>query len=158
MTIGSSGCDVAAALVHSRILYAEDDPMIRSLSTAILTRAGYAVKGVEDGQRAWAALLAGKYDLVITDNEMPNLTGLELVRRLRAEGMNLPVVVASGSAALLMEGEVERLCVSAMLPKPFTSEDLLKAVEQVFHTSGATAGSQRCVLSPDMSQRSQPPT
>lgn len=135
MTIGSAGCDVTPGLVRSRILYADDDAMIRSLSTAILTRAGYAVKAVEDGQQAWAALVDGRYDLVITDNEMPNLTGLELVRRLRAEGMNLPVVVASGSAALLMEGEVERLCVSAMLPKPFTSEDLLKAVGQVFQTA-----------------------
>jgi PleD family two-component response regulator len=69
------------------ILYAEDDPLLRGFSVEILTHSGYAVTPVEDGLQAWAALHSKGYDLLITDNNMPRMTGLELAAKTRIEGM-----------------------------------------------------------------------
>ena len=68
----------SGSLGLARILYAEDDPVQRGLSVRILTLSGYAVTSVEDGLQAWAALHSDRYDLLITDNNMPRMTGLEL--------------------------------------------------------------------------------
>src|SRR5687768_3828663 len=80
------------------VLYAEDDKLLRECSIRMLTRAGYTVKSVENGIEAWEALNATPFDLLITDNDMPELTGVELVTKLRLKGMNLPIILASGSA------------------------------------------------------------
>ena len=88
-----------------RILVVDDDEDIRQLSAEMLISHGYEVDAVEDGEAAWNALLASdygpdSYDLVITDNHMPKLTGLELAKRLRAQRMGLPVILASGTLPL----------------------------------------------------------
>ena len=67
----------------------------------ILTHSGYAVTHVEDGLQAWEALHCDRYDLLITDNNMPRMTGLELAAKSRLEGMKLPIIVASGDVELL---------------------------------------------------------
>ncbi|MBE0544257.1 MAG: response regulator, partial [Verrucomicrobia bacterium] len=86
----------AAVKLH-RILVVDDDDSIRQLNTAVLTRAGYTVDAAEDGVVAWHALNAESYDLLITDNNMPALTGIELLQKMRAARMCLPVIVASGT-------------------------------------------------------------
>src|ERR1039458_9853176 len=80
-----------------RILVADDDEDIRYLLSTVLAGAGYDVNAASDGQQAWEALLHGHYDLLVTDNDMPRLTGIELIGRIRKEGMSLPVIIASGS-------------------------------------------------------------
>jgi DNA-binding response OmpR family regulator len=76
-----------------RILIVEDEPGIATAIEAALTRDGYAVDVVVDGAEAlgWAA--AYDYDLAVVDVVLPGLDGLELVRRLRARGDHVPVVV-----------------------------------------------------------------
>ena len=80
-----------------RILVADDDEGIRRLISAVLARAGFDVNTASDGQQAWEALLHEPYDLLVTDNEMPRLAGVELIARIRDAGMSLPVIVASGT-------------------------------------------------------------
>ena len=63
-----------------RILVAEDDTILLRLNAEILMRVGYEVDATEDGQAAWQALNAGSYDLLITDNNMPKVTGVELLQ------------------------------------------------------------------------------
>ena len=79
-----------------RILVADDEPVIRSLITAVLVRSGYDVDAAQDGAAAWAALRAKHYALLITDNSMPKITGLELVEMLREHAFTLPVIMATG--------------------------------------------------------------
>ena len=67
-----------------RILVAEDDPINRHLLQSTLRRWGYEVTVAADGARAWAAFEERDFPLVITDHQMPGLTGLELVRLIRA--------------------------------------------------------------------------
>jgi len=103
------------------ILYAEDDSVLRGLSADILTHSGYVVTPVEDGLEAWDALHSDRYDLLITDNNMPRMTGLELASKTRLEGMKLPIIVASGTVGLLAGTDYDWLRVAAKLQKPFAT-------------------------------------
>ena len=111
----------------ARILCAEDDPVLRGLVAAILCRAGYGVISVENGMRAWAALQLQDFDLLVTDNEMPELSGLELAAMARREGKSLPIIMASSTAARIC-AERSDLSMVEPLEKPFAPKALLLAV------------------------------
>jgi len=126
------------------ILVVEDDSSIRRLNAEVLSRSGYAVNVAVDGADAWAALVADNYDLMITDNNMPNLTGVELLMKIRAARMDLPVIMATGK---LPSEEFTRqpwLQPAALLLKPYTIEDLLRTVKKVLREADSTTeGHQR---------------
>ena len=65
---------------HRRILYVDDDALLRELGEQILVRLGYDVDTAKDGAEGWDALHEHEYQLLITDYQMPCLTGLELIR------------------------------------------------------------------------------
>jgi DNA-binding response OmpR family regulator len=114
----------------------DDDLHLRELNAGVLIRSGYKVDAAEDCIRAWKALNDASYDLLITDNNMPGMTGLELVTKLRSEHMTLPVIIASGTVS---EEELERhlwLKLDATLIKPFTIEELLDMVKKVLRAAG----------------------
>jgi two-component system, cell cycle sensor histidine kinase and response regulator CckA len=77
------------------ILVVDDDVSVRQLTTELLTRAGFVVDGASDGAEGWEALQAKHYDLVITDNFMQKVTGIEMVKKIHAGNMNLPVIMAT---------------------------------------------------------------
>ena len=115
----------------ARILHAEDEPAIRRLTAKVLTEQGHAVTSVADGERAWEALQTGFFDLLITDNDMPGLSGLELIERVRRHGMDLPVVMVSGLPGWATKADLDQLHLAAALPKPFALEDLRRTVNRV---------------------------
>jgi CheY-like chemotaxis protein len=123
-----------------RILVVEDEPDIRRLNAEVLKRSGYKVDTAEDGKAGWKALHAVRhapesYDLLITDHEMPGLTGLALIQKVRASRMALPVIMATGR--LPAEELFDRypwLQPVAMLPKPYSVEQLVGTVEAVLST------------------------
>ena len=113
----------------------DDDFELRQLSSEVLARSGYQVDLAADGHAAWQALQSQRYDLLITDNEMPKVSGVELVKKLRTGGATLPVIMAS---ACIPEEELERhpwLQLAATLMKPFTIEELLQTVKQALHAA-----------------------
>lgn len=109
------------------ILVVEDDGLIRQLNTESLARSGYQVDAVSDGVAGWQAARSKRYHLMITDNNMPRLSGLDLIKKLRSAHMNLPIIMASGSA----EVPDPALGLAATLAKPFTKAQLLQAVHDV---------------------------
>jgi two-component system, cell cycle sensor histidine kinase and response regulator CckA len=123
-----------------RVLVVEDDISIRELTTEMLVRFGYEVDGATDGEAGWKALQSKRYDLLITDNLMPKVTGIEMVKKLHAAGMRLPVIMAT---AILPEEEFivhPWLRTVPMLLKPFRAGELLSTVRKVLLLSdGANA-------------------
>src|ERR1700733_6369666 len=79
-----------------RILIVDDEDNDRDLNSRILIRAGYEVVGAVDGDAAWEAIQTQHFDLIITDYFMPKVTGVELLNKLRAAGVNLDVVFLTG--------------------------------------------------------------
>jgi DNA-binding response OmpR family regulator len=125
------------------ILVADDDSAIRQVAVEALLRNGYRADAAKDGAAAWEALHANSYDLLITDNKMPKLSGVELVKKLRSAGMTLPVILASGGSPTEELDRNPWLQLAATLEKPFSSGQLLETVSKVLlaadHTSSLTA-------------------
>ena len=82
-----------------KILIAEDDRELRQLFQHVLTKNGYAVTGVSNGEEAMDAIDAGYYDLIISDIMMPKMDGYLLVRALREAGLTIPVMMITAKDA-----------------------------------------------------------
>ena len=121
--------------VPRRILVADDDEAVRCLISTVLADAGFNVNAASDGLEAWEALLQERYDLLVTDNEMPRLAGMELIERIHHAGMRLPVILASGTFPVEKVGDDPQLQIAASLPKPFRIPELLDTVRDVLASS-----------------------
>jgi len=113
----------------------EDDISIRQLSSSVLEMSGFQVDTAEDGLAGWEALNTNSYDLMITDNNMPNLSGFELIQKLRSEHMTLPVVMASGAIPTEALSRNPSLKLAGTLTKPFTKDELLVTVKRALHAT-----------------------
>ena len=132
-----------------RILVAEDDIFFRRFNTKVLVGSGYEVDAAADGAAAWRALNADSFDLLITDNSMPKLTGVELLRKLRGARMALPVIMATGA---LPKEEFARdpwLRPAATLLKPYTGEQMLNTVKKVLREVGGSADTSQLLSMKD---------
>jgi DNA-binding response OmpR family regulator len=117
--------------VKQRILVVEDDRTLRQALAFNLEREAYEVRSAVDGEQALAAVRDGGLDLVLLDLMLPGMSGLEVLRTMRAEGIDTPVVVLSAKGS-----EVDRvvgLKVGAddYVPKPFSRPELLARIESV---------------------------
>src|SRR5262245_23032591 len=101
-----------------RILVVDDELVICEISAAMLSHCGYDVDTAQDGEAGWTALRAKEYDLLITDQRMPKVSGVELVEKLRAEGLDLPVIMVSGVLPLGELRSRPHLQFAALLLKP----------------------------------------
>jgi two-component system, sensor histidine kinase and response regulator len=124
---------------RQRILVAEDNESVRQILYDTLTSANFYVDAAADGEEAWRALQSVHYDLLVTDNEMPRLTGLELIKRIREAGMRLPVIMASATISETVVRDYADLQI-AVVPKPFALRDLRNTVNNALRGSeGAVA-------------------
>lgn len=108
-----------------RILIVEDEPTVRTVTARALQEEGYEVVALADGVDGLEAAMHGAFDLVITNNCMPRMSGDELSARLRRLFPDLPILHIDGylrsKAATALPGEYH-------LDKPFSPSALLQAV------------------------------
>ncbi|MBB3763128.1 ATP-binding protein [Sphingomicrobium lutaoense] len=116
----------------ARILLVEDDARVRSATVGALEDLGYEPKSCSSAAEALALFEPGSFDLVITDVIMPEMTGPELVRELKARQNDLPILFVTGYVG---EGESEDLVGYELLRKPFTVNGLARAVATAIQTS-----------------------
>jgi two-component system, chemotaxis family, chemotaxis protein CheY len=118
-----------------RILLVDDVPAVRLSIRAALEAAGYRIMEAADGKEALSLLDSQAVDLIVTDLWMPNLDGVELLKRLRASNADVRVIAISGggmrkpidvSAALAQTWGAD-----AVLYKPFDNEDLVAEVRRL---------------------------
>jgi len=120
-----------------RILVADDEAGMRVLLSEVLGDSGYHVDTAEDGAVAWAALQTKPYDLLITDHNMPNVTGEELIKKLRAARMGLPVVMVSGDFPQHEPAQNPPLQLAAKIMKPFVLAELVDTVTSLLRLPAA---------------------
>lgn len=125
-----------------RVLVAEDDRTLADGLCRSLRAAGYAVDHVESGQQADTALAAQSYDLVILDLGLPQLSGLEVLKRLRARGTHTPVLILT--AADSVEQRVRGLDLGAddFMAKPFALSELEARIRALVRRGMGAATSQ----------------
>ena len=129
-----------------RILVVDDDTEIRRLSVDMLVRSGYDVEGAKDGADGWETLQANRFDLVITDNKMPRMSGLEMLEKLRVAHLEVPVIMATG---YLPRHEFERkpwLKPDALLERPFSNDELLATVRKILLAEDGDEGRPETLL------------
>lgn len=121
-----------------RILLAEDERSLSRAVVALLEKHNYSADVVYDGEEALDYLEAGNYDALILDIMMPKLDGLEVLRRLRAAGNPIPVLLLTARSEI--EDKVTGLDTGAndYLTKPFSTEELMARIRAI--TRSQTGG------------------
>ena len=118
----------APATGAGRVLLVEDNEINQILAAEVLRDAGYTVEVAGDGVQALAAVARADRDLILMDVQMPNLDGFEATRRLRAQGIALPIIAMTANA---MTGDRERCLAAGMddyLSKPLDLDELVVRV------------------------------
>jgi twitching motility two-component system response regulator PilH len=95
----------------------------------MLERANFAADAVPDGSDAWDALQTDKYDLVVSDCDMPRLSGIDLLKRMRITGMMEPVILMSGSLKNLSAVNPASFGPLEIVAKPFSFYHLIVTVD-----------------------------
>jgi two-component system nitrogen regulation response regulator NtrX len=111
--------------MNERILVVDDEQNIRWSLGLVLGDAGYRVVSAGDGVEALAAVEAEPPDAVFLDIELPKLNGMEVLRRLRTERPDLPVVMVTGHGTIERAVEATRLGALDFVEKPFSSDRIL---------------------------------
>ena len=125
-------------LMPRSILVVDDDPHIRQLLVFALTKAGLEAREASDGEGALASVAAEPPDLVVLDINMPKLNGLDVCRRLRAEG-DLPILFLSSR-----DDEIDRvigieLGADDYVVKPFSPREVVARVSAILRRSNGRA-------------------
>lgn len=142
MNAVESEADTYTATVNGtpRVLVAEDDARLAGMLTELLTSEGYDVVVAKDGQRALHLGLTEQVDVIVLDRGLPMVDGLDVLRRLRASGATVPVLILSalGNAADRVEGLDSGA--EDYLAKPFDIDELLARL-RVLRRRGASTDS-----------------
>ncbi|WP_334163420.1 response regulator transcription factor [Phenylobacterium sp.] len=120
------------------VLVVDDDPHIRQLLVFALEKAGLATREADDGEAALAAVAEGPPDLVILDINMPKLNGLDVCRRLRAQG-ELPILFLSSR-----DDEIDRVLGIELggddyVVKPFSPREVVARVQAILRRARGPA-------------------
>lgn len=111
-----------------RVLIVDDEPLVRGQLRRSLELRGYQVVEAVDGRTGLEAVAASRPDVVILDLTMPDIDGAEVLRRLRAGGSRVPVIISSGYLDVSVELRLPRGEFQGFLAKPYGIDDLAAAL------------------------------
>ncbi|QDT17793.1 response regulator [Alienimonas californiensis] len=114
-----------------RVVICDDEPHITLAVSLKLRKAGYEVEAHADGLSAWQSIFALPPALIVTDCQMPRMSGLDLLRSMRAEPRtaSVPAIMLTGKGFELSSAEMQaELGPLRLFPKPFSPRELLDAV------------------------------
>jgi two-component system chemotaxis response regulator CheY len=120
----------------ANILTVDDSPSIRQMIKVALAATGHNVVEAGDGAQGLAKAKATKFDLVITDLNMPVMNGLDLIRALRKEPslVGLPIVFLTTESSDAVKAEAKQAGATGWITKPFKQEQLLAVVSKLVRT------------------------
>lgn len=115
------------------VLTVDDSPSIRRMIAMTLREAGYDVMEAEDGQDGLDKATSAHVDAIITDQNMPRMDGITMIKALRQhpKGQGVPIVVLSTDSADTLKAEAREAGALGWMVKPFTQDKLLAVVKKV---------------------------
>lgn len=121
----------------ARVLFVDDEPALAKLYQEMLDRMGYRVVACTSGLEALEAFRTNpeRFDLVVTDLNMPNMTGLDLAKELLKIRPNTPVILCTGFSETVGGEKARRLGIRETLRKPILADDLAQAIGRVLDPS-----------------------
>ncbi len=114
-----------------KVLVVDDTKNIRSLLTACLELEGYQVGVAYDGKMALEMLHAESFDLVFLDIKLPEMSGTEVLRKARAVGIHVPVIIMTAFATVKNAVECTKLGAVQYLQKPFTADKVRSVIKEL---------------------------
>jgi two-component system chemotaxis response regulator CheY len=116
-----------------RILAVDDSKTMRDMVSFTLKKAGFEVAEAEDGKAALSVLTRGKFDLIITDLNMPNMDGISLIRSVRAGTQHraVPILILTTESDGNKKADGKAAGATGWLVKPFNPEQLIATVNRV---------------------------
>jgi len=116
-----------------KILTVDDSPSIRQLVGFVLKGAGYSVEDAPDGAAALTKAQGSNFDLILTDQNMPNMDGVTMIRRLRASAAyaRTPILILTTESSDTMKAQGREAGATGWLVKPFEPSKLLEVVKKV---------------------------
>ena len=117
--------------VTPHILVVDDSPTQRRQLQMVLENEGYLVRSAPDGKQAYDAIIADPPILVITDLQMPEMTGLELVARVKSDAPTVPVILTTSQGSEEIAAEALQQGASSYVPKHNMMSALIPTVQQV---------------------------
>jgi CheY-like chemotaxis protein len=124
---------------NERILFVDDEKMVAEMGCTMLERQGYKVTGKTSSIDALKTFKSDPeaFDLVITDQTMPNMSGAELAVELLKIRPGIPIILCTGYSKKISEKEAKELGIREFLLKPFDRRQLAKSVRKVLDKNDA---------------------
>jgi two-component system chemotaxis response regulator CheY len=115
------------------ILTVDDSASIRLTTRIALSNAGYTVTEAVDGADGLAKAKAGRFDIIVTDLNMPNMNGLTMIEELRKlpAHMGVPIIFLTTESDAALKSQAKAAGATGWLTKPFDPENLVKIVRKV---------------------------
>lgn len=120
-------------VVSRSILLVDDEDSIRLATEVALTRKGFIVESAMDGKQALELFKANpdKYDLIITDQSMPNMSGVELTKSIRDTKSSIPIILSTGQLGIEDKKELKNVGITAFIQKPWTAASLTERIQDL---------------------------
>lgn len=124
---------MSTADAPKRVLLVDDEAHILHVVALKLRSAGFDVHTASDGEEGLDAAIDLQPDLIITDYQMPFMTGLELAQQLKVEGVtaSIPVIMLTARGFSLAPDEIAKTNVVAVLSKPFSPREVLAKAQEL---------------------------
>jgi DNA-binding response OmpR family regulator len=117
----------------ANILVVDDERNVRNLIKKILEENDHSVTTIATGEEALVELRKSKFDLLVLDLKLPGMSGTELLKRMRQEGIEVPTLIVSAVTNAAPIVEAMKQGAEDYLSKPFSAQDLLKKVEELLN-------------------------
>jgi DNA-binding response OmpR family regulator len=120
------------------ILLADDEAHITCVVAQKLRTAGFSVVTARDGEEAFDLALSARPALVVTDLQMPRMSGIELALKLRTDAATsaTPVVMLTARGYIVEKDQMDRTNIRHLMAKPFSARDLLKKIVELIGAPG----------------------
>jgi len=127
-------------MAGKKILIVDDEIHIVHVVAIKLRNNGYEVISAENGAEAFDLICQEKPDVVVTDLQMPVMTGIELVEKLRSNETtrDIPVITLTARSFSMEKEQQESLQISQCISKPFSPKELLRCVEDILYQQAVT--------------------
>ena len=114
-----------------QLLLVDDDPNMQRMVALFLNKKNFDLEIAGNGRKALEMLDSNKYDLIISDMQMPLMDGAELLQKIRVKKIKTPVILISAYTSLDMPNEANTSDFAAVLFKPFDSSNLINTIGKV---------------------------
>ena len=112
------------------VLVIDDEQVICDACDLVLSEAGHTVTSTVTGKQGLAALRQGAYDIVLLDMKLPDMDGMEIIRAVQLEKIDVCIVVMTGYSSISNAVEAIKQGASDYLAKPFTDDELLETIDK----------------------------